>query len=180
MPAKFCLLRPYLALCASLFVLPSCGSHSFDVVRTAQSELQAGADASTLSFAAFSPVVLLDDQVMQLQRIARRQLAEVKLHAMTLSVMQPGSSQDLTFLQSVSVSIAAAGLPTKILATGQNFAPGQSVGVLAVSTEDFVDYFSTVDPTISLTGEGQPPIDITLEVEIAFALQVSSNTILFQ
>jgi hypothetical protein len=160
--------------------LPCCGGRHFDVVRTATAQLTAGQAVQTLSFAAFMPLTIMDDVLLRQQGLDRGDLTQVEAHALTLTVLTPGSSQDLTFLTDVTVTITAGTLPPRTLATAQGFAAGENLVVLTVKPGDLLAYFSSVDPQVTVTATGQAPQDVTLRAELNLGLDVSSGKILIK
>ena len=94
----------------------------------------------------------------------------VRVKTATLTVTSP-SGQDLSFLQSLSFTIASTGQPTKTIAHQTVFPSGQTSVQLVIDGVDLAPYAKADSFSIGSTGNGTaPPHDTTININMVLTI----------
>lgn len=177
--------RQLRACCLLLWLAAiGCGGRNFDVMTEASADLAAGGDLSTVAFADFAPIKLLENQTMKLQAGggSRNRLTSVKPRYVALTVVGDSEEylQDLSFLSDVTVSVQYGTLPEKTIASQSTFAAGSNAVALDVDASEVLNYFRNGDPQITISGTGQAPNTLSIRAEVVWEIDLSSGAILVQ
>lgn len=114
----------------------------------------------------------LGDQGVQPGDITRASLTKL-----SVEVLVP-EEQDLTFVQSLELWIAADGLEDVLLATGGPFDAGQRAADLVLEEVDLAEYALAGGGTINTVAVGLPPADdTTLRATIGLEVGISANSL---
>ena len=131
-----------------------------------------------LGFDGFSNFDIAQSEEFQNQGITKNQIEYAKLSAFTLRVTHP-AGQDLSFLDSLKIFVAAENQPPRLVASGGNF-PAGSAGVdLVLENVDLKPFITAPTAEFSTEVQGRRPqqessieavIKIFVEVDVTGSL----------
>ena len=155
-----------LAVVVLLSLLTSCGSLTkISTTQTATATIQGGSLLDLLTgdigFGNLGNFDITQSQEFKNQGIRKEQLNSVKLRTLTLTITNPPSGQDFTFLQSLSFSVEAPGVAKKEIAKGGPFQAGAKEISLTVLDVELVPYATATSMTFTTTANGKKPANTT-------------------
>ena len=165
---------PRLALAAAAISLAGCNpTVSFDTTFTGKSTIPGstlGSLSGPLTLTGFNNINFSQQANLQNNNTDKSHIDHVRVKTATLTVTSP-SGQDLSFLQSLSFTIASTGQPTKIIAHQTVFPSGQTSVQLVIDGVDLAPYAKADSFSIGSTGNGTaPPHDTTIDINMVLTI----------
>jgi len=171
--------RPTTFALPLLLATITCGP--LDVISVEETSLSTIEEASIfeqllgdMGFGSFINVDIADNQELQNQGVERHQIDSVHATSLTLTILEPTSDQDFSFIESLNFYVSADGLDKVRIASGANFAQGARQIELDLDDIDLAPYATAASMTITSDVEGRRPEHETL-IEAKIILMVDLN-----
>lgn len=164
-------------LCLSSLGSSGCsGLISFDVNSQGNSTVPGSSPLLNLGgtpFSGFNNISFSQSQAFQNNNTNKDHVSSARLTAFTLKVSAP-SSQDLSFLRSVSFKIKTSTLGPQEIAHLESFPAGAKSVQLTLDDLELAPYVKSDSFTITTDAQGQsPPQDTTLEADLTLHIGAS-------
>lgn len=127
-----------------------------------------------LGFGGFINIDLVDNTQLQNQGVERHQIDSVYATSFTLTITQPTSGQDFSFVDSLQFFVNAENLPKMRIASGSNFPIGAKELELNLDPLDLAPYAAAESMTITSDVEGRRPMEET-DIEATILLEIDLN-----
>jgi hypothetical protein len=165
------------AMGALLALLCCGGMDTFDVAEEASATIE-GASlfeqlAGDMGFGSFLNMDISQSQELKNQGVEKNQIDSVKLTTLTLTIADPPSGQDFSFLQELSFFVEAEGLPRKLIASRTSFPSGETSVAMTIEDVELAPYATAPSMNISAEVNGRRPshqttikADMSLKVDV--------------
>lgn len=163
--------------CAPLSVLPllllGCGLLSFTVRESAVTTVEGagplGAVLQVLDLAGLDGFDVAIEQEMADQGVEPGDLRSVELTELVLS-----AEPDLSFIDEMTITVSAPGVPEVVVAEALSFPPGQSRVALTMTGEDIAEHVTAGEMSFRVDAQGRAPEDDT-DVTVDVAVRVEAT-----
>lgn len=165
-----------------VFVIPiaiTCGGlDNFIIEENSRAIIERGSllemFAGAAGFSEFATLDITQNQSLANQGVERSQIDSVKIQTITMTVVDPPSGQDFTFLDSIEFYVESPDLPRITIATGGPFEAGATTVELSIPDEDLADYAASPSMNITTSARGRrPDQDTTIDAKITLDVDVN-------
>lgn len=170
--------RPLAATAAALFALLNCGGlDTFELREESSARIDGGTlleqFVGDLGFGSLLNLDVTESEELKNQGVERHQIDSVRLTSLALTITDPPSGQDFTFLESLEFYVEAPGLPRQRIARGGPFPAGATRVELAADDLELAPYAAaeSMRVTTAVTGR-RPRQDTTVLAELALTVDV--------
>ena len=162
-----------------LAALGACGGlDTFDIAESSAATIQGASILEQIvgdvGFGGFLNMDISQSEEFKNQGVEKNQIDSVRLKTLTLTITNPPSGQDFTFLESLKFYAEAEGLARTLIATGGPFAAGSSSVGLDVEDVELAPYASAPSMNVTTEATGRRPGQDTT-VDAAIVLTVDAN-----
>jgi hypothetical protein len=127
-----------------------------------------------VSFAGFDNFDITQNAELKNQGVTKNQIDSVKLSRVTMTVVEPASGQDFTFVTSLKFFVEAPGLPRALIAKGGPFPAGALTVELDLEDVELKPYATAESMNITTESNGEKPgQDTTVEAVILLDVDVN-------
>jgi hypothetical protein len=162
-----------------LLIAVSCRSLDvFDVHESSAAVVPGGSALELLAGdAGFGSLVGFDisqNETIKNKGVDRHEIDSVRLETLRLTVTDPPSGQDLSFLDQVQFYVSAEGLERKLIADGGPFPDGATTVLLNIKAVELAPYVAApqMDITADVNGH-RPPQDTTVQADVGMMVNVN-------
>jgi hypothetical protein len=163
---------------ALLFACTTCdGIDNFQVDETSRALIPGATivdELTELPFGSFGDIDLSQNTELKNQGATKDNIDSVKISVLELTVIDPASGQDFTFLTSLKFFVEAPGLPRALIASGGPFPEGASKVELTLEDVELKPYATAESMSITTESNGRRPRQDTT-VDAAISLDVDVN-----
>lgn len=124
-----------------------------------------------LGFGSFLSMDLSQSEELKNQGVEKEQIDSVRITALSLTITEPASGQDFTFLDELEFYVEAEGQERRLVARGGPFPAGQSRVELALEEVDLAPYAAAASMSVTSEVSGRRPRQQTV-VKAQLALSV--------
>jgi hypothetical protein len=171
---------------AALFAIISCGGFdTFTVRESSTTTIPQGTALEQLAGdAGFQSLVGFDmsqNATIQNQGVERHEIDSVHLRSLRLTITDPPSGGDFTFLDAIEFYVSADGMERKLIAAGGPFDAGVPSVLLDVKNVDLAEYVAapSMDITADVTGR-RPQEDTSVQADLSLLVDVNVDGALCQ
>ena len=166
-------------LAGGLLVAISCRSlDTFDVHESSSAVVTGGTALEQLvgdaGFGGFVGFDISQNETIKNRGVERHEIDSVRLRSLRLTVTDPPSGQDLSFLDEVRFYVSAEGLEPRLIADGGPFAAGTTTTLLNIKDVELAPYVAA--PQMDITAEvsgNRPQQDTTVQADVAMMVDVN-------
>lgn len=126
-------------------------------------------------FGEFTALDVTASEELANQGVEPGDIQDVRLVQFDLRATDPDGA-DLSFLESIEVTVSAAGLDEVVIASGSDFPPGSDFVALEIQDVDLTEYVVSESMDVSTNARGsRPDADTTVVAEFALSVGVTSQ-----
>ena len=170
--------RAAVVLVLLLLVVRCAGLDTFEVNESADSTIQGATILENLvgdiGFSGFLDMDIAQSTELQNQGVERHQIDAVHVTALSLTITDPPSGQDFTFLDSLEFYVEAPSVSRQRIAFGGPFAAGAARIELQLDDIDLAPYAAAPSMSITTEATGRRPSQ-TVTISAAMTLLVDVN-----
>lgn len=167
------------ALAGALLIAISCRSlDTFDIHESSAAVVPRGTAVEQLAgdvgFGGFLGFNISQNETIKNRGVDRHEIDSVRLAALRLTITDPPSGQDLSFLDEVRFYVSAEGLERKLIADGGPFSAGTTTTLLNIKGVEFAPYVAA--PQMDITAEvsgNRPQEDTTVQADVTMTVDVN-------
>lgn len=164
-----------LGVVAALSALTCHENTNFHLLEQGSASLAAASPPPVLDFDGLGSIDVGAHATMARQDLRATNLRRLRPYGVSLSVVQPATGQDLTFLRRVHVTVAAPGHDPVTVATGEAFATGTNGVGLEVQDAELLAQARTNGLQVQLVIDDAvaPPQPVALQLSVTLAVEVA-------
>lgn len=127
-----------------------------------------------LGFGGFLNLDITQNTQLQNQGVERHQIDSVRATSLILTIIEPASGQDFSFMESITFYVEAPGFERVRIAHGADFPDGATQIDLSLDAVDLAPYTAAESMTVTSSVEGRRPDHETV-IEAQITLDVDLN-----
>ena len=171
-------IKSYGPIFVILFAI-TCGKlDTFDISQKSSASIQGASILEQLvgdiGFGGFLNMDISQNEELKNQGVKKNQIDSVHLKTVTLTITDPPSGRDFTFVESLKFYVESEGLERKLIASGGPFESGLTTVGLNIEDVELSSYAAAPSMNITTEATGRRPSQNTT-IEATLALTVDVN-----